>query len=988
MSSRFSESPDDFVKLLRPKSDMHWLRLFSSALCSIVSLLVSTSSALAADPDIVWESIETEHFHIIYDSRHKELGALYATYAEQAFVATAPAFGEWPRKTTLVIDDSGDMANGLATGLPYSQIISYPVLPSTLDSIGDYGNWGLELITHEYVHILTFEPASGFVRPLRWIFGTIVRPNGLLPRWYLEGLAVELETRYSSFGRLRSANYLSIMRAMIEEQTLRKEDVARINEAGIPDWPGGVRPYLMGALLWNELTRKGGDKIIGELNQTYSRRIPFLIDGPVESRFGLDYQGILDKTYESLESRSREQVKTIDAAGATKSKRLEQKGNFNHSPVVSPDGKNLVFIARTHNEDGLIMRVERADAKSSFAAGKAKRLTQGDSASRLSWSPDSKSLVFDAIDVFDRFYQYFDLWRYDLDTRKKRQLTKGLRAREPAWSVDGSWIVFSQNMPGSTQLAAVDAEGKNYRALYTPPIQTRIARPEALSANEVVFTEKRDDGSEVLKVLTLDFDSAKMPVAKGEPRRVLESFKPAHFPRRTKDGLVFVSDKSGVANIYLANADLSHAHPISNVKTRAMTPEIDDVTGDLIFSRLTADGPVIEITAKADWSPSANPPQVAPLVEGDWPTFTPPTVDVQIEREEYNPFPYLVPRYWMPYAFIIPDGLFMQASTATSDPVGRHAYGIATAYDTLTQKPSVFGQYTNRTTRVPITIAGDNIYDWLYGSQVARNTLSGSIFATTFLPGLSNQWRATLGWQSVSTSFLNVELSRGGPQVSFLYSNAAQRGLEISPETGGSFRLAYMQYLPGLGTLEYEQGEANLSYFVSGRTASWLDSFLPERHVLALFANASIAPRLRNVFLGRTTIGGNFPNGLIQNTFLMRGYGTGVFLGRNMITSTAEYRFPLSYPYSGWGTKPIFFNRLHGTLFVDAVTLDGRAYDAIDGRFSTTYVGKPFWSTGLEVKVDTTLFYHMPFQLILGLYYGMDQRANPFGLFPFIGFGL
>lgn len=34
--------------------------------------------------------------------------------------------------------------------------------------------------------------------------GSIVAPTLLLPRWWHEGIAVEMETRFSNFGRLRS----------------------------------------------------------------------------------------------------------------------------------------------------------------------------------------------------------------------------------------------------------------------------------------------------------------------------------------------------------------------------------------------------------------------------------------------------------------------------------------------------------------------------------------------------------------------------------------------------------------------------------------------------------------------------------------------------------------------------------------------------------------------------------------------------------------
>ncbi|RYZ63737.1 MAG: hypothetical protein EOP05_23100 [Proteobacteria bacterium] len=140
--------------------------------------------------------------------------------------------------------------------------------------------------------------------------------------------------------------------------------------------------------------------------------------------------------------------------------------------------------------------------------------------------------------------------------------------------------------------------------------------------------------------------------------------------------------------------------------------------------------------------------------------------------------------------------------------------------------------------------------------------------------------------------------------------------------------------------------------------------------------------------MGRSTVGGNYQNGLIQDAFVMRGYGSGVFLGRNMASATAEYRFPIMYNYRGLGTYPVFFKRLHAALFVDGISLDGVSYDNSMNAYRRERMGRVYFGTGAEVKFDATVFYYVPVQLILGAYYGTDRNLNPNGVFPFIGFGL
>jgi Tol biopolymer transport system component len=966
-----------------------FLRLLATA---VLLVMLPIFRAQALDPSVRWQALETEHFTVVFDSRHYDLAKMYAEFAEHAFQAVSPVFNEWPRKTVVVLNDETDISNGSATGIPYPIILAYPVLPTSLDEIGDYGNWGLELLTHEYTHILTFEPAHGVMAPFRHIFGSIVRPNILLPVWYLEGLAVEMETRYSKFGRLRSSNYLSIPRAMVEGGTLYSEDIARINELGIPDWPRGARPYLLGAMMWNEVVRLGGDQAVGKLNAAYSRHLPFFIDGPVRSILGFDYRELLQKTYSRAEIKANEQIAQINAASKEQGTAFTQDGFFSHSPIVSPDNKKLAWIGQSHNLPAFVMLSERTDSTVSFLKAKSRRLFDSNAINRIGWFPDSKSFVYDDVNLYKRYYNYSDLWTYDLEKKRRRQLTHGLRAREPVVSPDGKFIVFVQTTPGGTHLSAVTAAGENISEIYTPALQIRVENPEFIGGSTLIFTEKRDDGSEAFKRMHLVEKAGQLVAAEDSaPINVLTQFSPVHFPRLTRKGLLFVSDRSGVANLYLANAKLSDAYAVTNTTTRVMTGEIDPGTDELLYSRLTAKGSMLYASEKGDWTASpAVPPQVGSMVDTAWPEFTPPTTEVKSDATDYSPLSYLWPHYWMPYAFAIPGGAYVSASTAGSDPVGLHNYSLTLAYDTLTNKPSIAGQYLNKTTQVPLTLLGSDTYEYIYSGNFSRHTTAAEGLGSFFLPQFSEKWLAGAGWQyfqsqvplASPTSSRTLTVVRNGPKVQLSYTNVSQSGLEISPERGGAFSISHTRYLPSLGNTSYDETDLSGSLYLS--------RWLPERHVLALSTNMTLAPHLHNALLGQTTVGGSYQSTLVNPGILMRGYNSGVFVGRNLLSGTAEYRFPLHYSYRGFGTWPIFLSRWHGALFVDALTLDGLSYDSSlsVNPYRSEKLGKFFIGTGGEVRADTTLFYHLPVQFIFGLYYGTNRRANPAGLIPFLGVSL
>lgn len=963
-----------------PTFDRARALMIASALAFIILSCIGRTRAEAGDPSIEWKQIETDHFVIVFDSRHYPLAANYAKAAEQAFKTTAPVFTIWPRKTVILLDDETDMANGSATGIPYPTITLFPVLPTALDSIGDYGNWGVELITHEYTHVLTFEPATGIMRPLRWVFGSVVRPNILLPRWYSEGIAVELETRLSNYGRLRSSNYLSIVRAMVEDESLDNETIGRINET-IPDWPGGIRPYLFGALLWDEMIREKGDSIVPELNLTYSRRIPYLIDGPIEDRFGFGYGNLLNRVFNRSYENANRQLDLIRAKGTTPMTPVQQTGYFNHTPVISPDGKHLLFIGREHNVESSINLLSRDDIKTSFTKTKSEQITTGLNITRLSWLPDSSGFIYNSIAAHDRYYQFSDLWKYNLATKEASQLTRGARAREAVVSPDGRSIVFVQNTPGGTRLATSRIDGTQIRVLHEPGLQVRISTPEFLSANEIILSERTATGDEVFKVFALERSNEGDFTVRGDARVILGDFKPVHFPRMTKAGLIFVSDRSGVANLYQASRDLKRARAITNSTTRVMTGEIDASTHELYFSSLKSSGPQIVSVPSQAWTKTpTEPPRVGPLVDSQFPEYKTPEVDVKPEAESYNPLPWLVPRYWMPYAWINPDSLFFSASTNASDPTGRHAYRFDVSYDTLVKQPSFSFRYENATTPFLTGLQLDDVRDYLYASGNNRRSKSGTLAAISFIPTLPNTYTAGLGLHFSETDAGTSTFSRGGVLINATWTNAAKRGLEISPEKGGYVSIQQTKFIRGLGANEYDQTDLNVSWYFS--------KWLPSRHALMLSTSVFYAPDLPSILYGRTTRGGNYTTALSQTFVVMRGYSSGTFIGRSLIKSTAEYRFPLTYTYQGAGTLPFFIQRFHGAVFADALTLDGAAYDYSGRSYYRQSLGEFSIGTGVEARADATVFYHLPVQFIFGLYWGANPRSNPLGVFPFIGIGM
>src|SRR5439155_13222152 len=114
------------------------------------------------------------------------------------------ALGHVPTEfTEIVLTDDTDDANGSATAIPYNTIRLFVTAPDDLSPLGDYDDWYLELVTHEYTHIAHTDNISGIPAIVNAVIGKSYAPNQIQPRWILEGLAVVEESQHSSAGPSR-----------------------------------------------------------------------------------------------------------------------------------------------------------------------------------------------------------------------------------------------------------------------------------------------------------------------------------------------------------------------------------------------------------------------------------------------------------------------------------------------------------------------------------------------------------------------------------------------------------------------------------------------------------------------------------------------------------------------------------------------------------------------------------------------------------------
>lgn len=932
-------------------------------LIGLFFILAGSLASAQVDPATNWSTLTDKHAVWIYDSRHKELAHQYAKNFRRLFPYLQSMFQEIPDKTTFVIVDQTDMPNGSATVFPYPLVTIFPVIPIPNSPIGETDDSLFEILTHEYTHILNLHPVHGAMRPLSWIFGSIVRPNSYLPRWYAEGLAVYTESYFMPRGgRLRSQNFEGMVRAFTIEDTWKTLTVDQLNDYQ-PDWLGGRRAYLLGGALFYELADQKSVAPIHSLNQRYSRRVPYFINAPLEDEMQKSFRELLDSTYAHLSALAKKQMAAVEAATVSDGTILENQGFENFYPVFSPDGNHLAYISRNHNVPGSVMLQANANSSSAVAP---EQIAFGVDILHLAWSPDSKILAYNSIQRHKRFYTYSDIHLYYLDTKKTVRLTNGARSGSMAFSEDGEKIIFVQNTPGSKRIAEVTVGSglkgkKNIRVLYDPKkIGTNIFGL-VVQGNDLAFVEQFAEKRE-LKLLNI----ATLAVKNLNDNITVSRIQ------KTSKGILFASAQSGIDNLYLINelqeiSDLSKAKSVTNTRTRVLDGDINPVSGALVYSEQTANGILLKQIAENDWRSSSAAPKVEPLLS----LPTPPKIETAVSEEPltegpYSPWRYMIPRYWMPFGTTLDGGFGLQASTGSTDPLGKHTYNLAAEWDSLTKQTGGTFSYANNTTPVTLSLSASQVYRYSYTNQAVLKDTSGAVAASYNLPFMFRGWDASLGWRHSNTEFISTTIERSGPTFLFGYNSAIQRGYEIAPESGSAFSLSNQAYIEDLGNIGYNKTNMNWRHYYSG--------FLPSRHVFVTQLNGTYAPELKSSALFTSTLNGSFASNLLIPPFLVRGYPSGNILGNNMLAANLEYRFPIAYVYKGLGTFPLYFKTIHGAVIGDVVGLDGFRYSQSRNSFLRTRFGDDFFvGYGVEMHVETTIGYYLPVRFSFGAFRG-DNR--------------
>ena len=537
-----------------------------------------------------WNILTTPHFEIFYYDGEEETASDAARMAERSYsrlsrilrhrftdpIPVVLYASHTDFQQTNILTDLLSEGTGGVTEFQKNRVL----LPFT----GSYAE--LEhVLTHELVHAFQGDvlygngPGASVLNPLAFA----------APLWFMEGMA-----EYLSLGR-------------IDEHTsmwLRDASLQGYLPPTIPDLDYSFGVYRFGQALWTYIGDRYGDEKVGEILRKAGRLRN--VDEAFKSSIGKDLKELSDDWTESVRKTYLPQIAQYEKPQKFARQLTDVrkgKANFHLAPAISPRGDKMVYIS----DQNLYNDIYLASAIDGHILNKlvsGERTADFESlrffTTSISWSPDEKFIAFPAkMGPRDALYV--------MDVRKRKVIRRikvnldGLGS--PSWSPDGKKLIFVGLQGGQSDLYTIDVNGKNLTPLtrdrYTDrdPVWSPNGKKVAFSTDRGSITNFRTLTFGQQQLAIYDFETGKIEVL---PDQYGKGISPQWSDDSSK--LAFVSDRTGISNIYIMDLPTQKTYQITNILTGV--------------TNVTSAGPAIS------WSQKGNRLIFTALSWGGWDIFS------------------------------------------------------------------------------------------------------------------------------------------------------------------------------------------------------------------------------------------------------------------------------------------------------------------------------------------------------------------------------
>ncbi|MBX7149865.1 hypothetical protein K1X76_12410 [bacterium] len=959
-------------------------------------------------PSQTFYTVKTKHFAIHYEKGLESVANDVVEISEKVYSTLSPKYNWKPfGRTHLVLTDKMDQANGSATVLPANYIMLFITPPDVDSPLENYKNYLELLITHEFTHILHMDQHHGFTSVAHFLFGKIVATNGLSPGWMREGIASYEESVNTGYGRANFSYSDMMLRTSIYENNFPKIDQAAGSGA---HFPAAERQYIYGVKFWQWLSKKYGDDKVPLYAKKYSST-PFLFtfNGVAKRVYGKSFYKLWDEWKTEIAADYNALKNKLVAEGITPfTPAVKDKDVLSH-PTALPSGQGFAYSDMSPDEEAHLV------IKKGGEPLVLKRAVYG----QMSFSSDSNKVAFGSISEAEKYKYYSEVYVYDVAAKTqvrvydKKNPKLSMRASDPDFApFEGGnrWLVMVRTDKGTDNLYVYDLENKEGYYLTHAEEYTQFSNPRfSPDGSRIVVSQRNNNGSrdivlysrtgDKIKNITNDdaidahpvwspegssiyYDSDKSgisniyryDVASGTSAKITNVLSGVYQPSISADGktLYVAFFKTKGMDIYqtsLTETTLSHVAEVEDSLASSETAVISEAEATITVASLPSTNMALAQKRITVIEPAKNKTDVAKApkesayknVVDDNPIPQSPQETVA-GAKKYNAFPQvLVPRYIMPSFFQLDDAFIFQFVTGSTDPLYRHAWSAYATYRTDAMflgggLSYVYQRYN------PSLFVGYMRYAYDRGSffEERNQVYAGASY------NLGNYQNVALSYffekrDNFSAIPAAVSANLGnyaGLRAVYTYSRFKLFPNGVSQEDGPFARLSADWTNSVFGS-----AEQNEQYVFMGDLRYYLEMPYADHHVLAFRAAGGWAGGDREAS-GSFRFGGPFGEGTLAGystrLFAFRGLPGVQFAGDRAVLFSTEYRFPIWNIERGLGTAPIFFQRIHGSVFSDFGNIWNSPYH------NSNFLSDCLMSVGTELKTDLVVGYGLPLNARLG----------------------
>ncbi len=536
------------------------------------------SNPLGLNPtSLKWSQINTDKVQVIFPNGLESQSQRVANIVHRMWDRPQESIGEKREKVSIILHNQTTISNGFVTVGPFRS--EFYMMPPQFDITTD---WVDLLAIHEYRHVMQFANANrGITKLVRTILGSWAWGgmfSTVLPRWFFEGDAVDMETKLTASGRGRFPSFNMQYRSLVLENKLYNYEKASAGSLKdfVPSW------YPLGYYLTTHARERFGEdiweKVVTDAVQYKGLFFPF--SRSLKNHTGLGTKELYAKTRSSMDSLWKQEA-TLRENTEDQSLNTTPKNTIIHynNPIFLEDGRTIVQKRGFDRIAGYYM-LEKD--------GSEKRLTEpGILLDRdLSTLSQARDILCWSEAAFHPRWgnkNYSNIKIYDIQSGLKRKITSQSRLFSPALSSDAEKIAavrVSTNL--SYEIVIIDvASGE---------IVHTIPNSENLFYSHPKWT---DEGNKIVAVAKAGEKHALklIDIETGESESLIDfAGIPLSHPFPHGDRIYFSAGFQAVNNIFVYDRSNATVYQVTNSRLGAFQPSVSPDGQKLAYSDFSSGG--------------------------------------------------------------------------------------------------------------------------------------------------------------------------------------------------------------------------------------------------------------------------------------------------------------------------------------------------------------------------------------------------------------